>query len=333
MTVARNGQTATLLLDGRVLIAGGSGDDTAELYDPKTGTFSSTGPMNVARVRGQTATLLQDGRVLIAGGSDNSLAQNALASAELYDPKTGEFVLTGSMAHARAGHTATLLLDGRVLIVGDSDRSFEARPSAELYDPTTGGFVPTGSPINLRDGHAATLLQDGRVLILGGTGTGAYNDPTPASAELYDPTTGKFNPTGSMTTRRWSGLTATLLKDGRALIDGGNGSGIQEVPLASAELYDPKTGRFTTTGSMAVARDTQSATLLLNDRVLVVGGDDRTAELYDAETDKFSKTGSTIMSRGGQSATLLLDGCVLVAGGWDGVSLQAGSVSAELYEP
>jgi hypothetical protein len=236
------------------------------------------------------------------------------------------------MAHARAGHTATLLRDGGVLIVGDYDRSFDSHASAELYDPTTGQFVPTGSPVNLRYGHTATLLQDGRVLLVGGSGTGAYNDPTPASAELYDPTTGKFILTGSMTVRRWSGHTATLLKDGRVLIEGGNASAVQEVPLASAELYDPKTGRFSTTGSMAVARDTQSATLLLDGRVLVVGGDDHTAELYAPKTGQFGETGSTLVSRGGETATLLLDGRVLIAGGWDQVG-QSRSESAELYQP
>lgn len=332
MTVVRSGQTATLLLDGRVLLAGGSNDNTAELYDPKTGTFSQTGPMNVVRVRGQTATLLQDGRVLIAGGTDDSLSGNPLASAELYDPGTGRFVPTGSMVHPRSGHTATLLPDGGVLIVGDYDPSFNSHATAELYDPITGQFVPTGSPVDPRNGHAATLLQDGRVLLVGGTGTGAYNDPAPASVELYNPTTGRFMPTGSLTTPRWSGHTATLLKDGRVLIDGGDGSAVQEVPLASAELYDPKTGRFSKTGSMAVARDTQSATLLPDSRVLVVGGDDHTAELYDLKTGKFSETGSAIVSRGGETATLLTDGRVLVAGGWDQVE-QAGSYSAELYEP
>jgi WD40 repeat protein len=332
MAVARNGQTATLLLDGRVLIAGGSGNNTAELFSPQTGTFSPTGPINVVRVHGHTATLLQDGRVLITGGTDDSLAANPLASAELYDPKTGRFVPTGSMAYARSGHTATLLPDGRVLIVGDYGTSFGTAIAAELFDPTTGQFVQTGSPVHVRNGHTATLLQDGRVLIVGGTGTGAYNDTTPASAELYDPETDRFTLTGSMAARRWSGHTATLLKDGRVLVDGGNASNVQEVPLASAELYDPKTGKFSKTGSMAVARDTQGAIPLLDGRVLVVGGDGRTAELYDPNTGKFSKTGSTIVARGGQTATLLLDGRVLIAGGWDGVE-QMGSGSAELYQP
>jgi hypothetical protein len=332
MVVARNGQSATLLLDGRVLIVGGTADRSAELYDPATGTFSLTGSMAESQP-GATATLLRDGRVLIAGGTDGSLYENPVASAELYDPKTGIFSPTGSMTTARFTHTATLLSGGRVLIVGDEDRSFDAKPSAEFYDPSTGTFAPTGSPAKVRAGNTATLLSDGRVLIAGGTGTGAYNDSTAASAELYDPTIGKFALTGSMTTSRWSGHTGTLLSDGRVLIVGGNASSVQEVPLTSAELYNPKTGKFSATGSMSVARDAQSAILLHDGRVLVWEGALGSPELYDPTTGQFTRTGSAMPFGGGQTATLLADGRVLITGGWDGVSVSNLSNSAELFQP
>jgi hypothetical protein len=331
MVVARNGQSATLLPDGRVLIVGGNADKSAELYDPATGMFSLTGSM-VEGQPGATATLLRDGRVLITGGTDGTLDENPVASAELYDPKTGTFSLTGSMTTARSGQTATLLSDGHVLIAGE-DRSSTAIPSAELYDPGTGTFSPTGSPVKLRGGSTATLLSNGRVLIAGGTGSGAYSDTAAASAELYDPTTGKFALTGSMTTSRWSGHTATRLPDGRVLVVAGNGSNVQEVPLASAELYDPKTGKFSATGSMHVARDAHSTILLHYGRVLVVEGALGVAELYDPATGQFTRTGSDMPFRGGQSATLLVDGRVLIAGGWDGVSVSNLSNSAELYQP
>ena len=331
MVVARNGQSATLLSDGRVLIVGGTDDKSAELYDPATGTFSLTGSMAESQP-GATATLLRDGRVLITGGPDGSLGENPVASAELYDPKTGSFSSTGSMTTARSTHTATLLPDGRVLIVGDEDRSFDAKPSAELYDPSPGSFAATGSPVKLRAGNTATLLSDGRVLIAGGTGTGAYNDMTPGSAELYDPVTGKFSLTGSMTTARCSGHTATRLPDGRVLIVGGNASSVQEVPLASAELYNPKTGKFSPTGSLFVARDTHSAVPLHDGRVLVLEGASGAAELYDPTTGHFTKTGSALPFRGGQTATLLVDGRVLIAGGWDGGTVSNLSNSAELYQ-
>ena len=293
MAVARNGQTAVLLQDGDVLIAGGSGDDTAELYDPKTGTFGQTGPMNVVRTLGATATLLPDGRVLLAGGSDNSIDQNPLASAELYDPATGKFSPTGSMAQCtvRSHGDAT---SGRARPRGGRVRQLGGDlASAELYDPATGKFSPTGAMVRPRSDHTATLLADGRVLIVGGTENLGVQKAKAAlaSAELYDPRTGKFVTTGSMSTGRSAGQTATLLADGLVLVAGGNASYVQEEPLASAELYDPRTGTFHKTGSMAEARDSHTATLLPDGRVLVAGGDDTTAELYDPEVGVFAIDG------------------------------------------
>ncbi|MGD0862639.1 MAG: kelch repeat-containing protein [Candidatus Limnocylindrales bacterium] len=348
MTAARLHQSATLLSDGRVLIAGGQAMtdgnvwndlDSAELYDPQTGAFSSTGSMRTAR-EGQTATLLPDGRVLIAGGSD-------LASAELYDPRTGTFSSTGSMMTARDGCTATLLPDGRVLMAGGHmDTSYLTIyfASAELYDPKTGTFSPTGSMTTARTGHTATLLSDGRVLVTGGEDvTGEAPTLTSrflASAELYDPKTGTFSPTGSMTTAR-TGHTATLLAAGRVLIAGGSAGTVSTsdryVPLTSAELYDTKSGTFGPAGSMITAREYQTATLLSDGRVLIAGGETTPgplalAELYDPATGKFAATGSMITARESQTTTLLSDGRVLIAGGLASL-LGDALASAELYQP
>ena len=230
MATARWQHTATALPDGRVLIAGGYGRSTvlasAELYDPATGSFSPTGSMATAR-RADTATLLADGRVLIAGGDQNpySSTYTFFASAELYDPATGSFSPTGSMTTTRAGNTATLLADGRVLIAGGI--------GAELYDPKKGSFSPTGSMTTAHWGQTATLLSDGRILIAGG------NDQSTVltSAELYDPATSSFSPTGSMATPRGY-HTTTLLPDGRVLIAGGLAEQVS-MGLASAEVYQP----------------------------------------------------------------------------------------------
>ncbi len=176
-------------------IAGGDGASgpalaTAELYDPGTGKFSPTGSMVLGRA-GTAATLLHDGRVLIAGGSVDNLNLQVATLAELYDPKTGEFSPTGSMAHMRFGLSATLLMDGRVLVLGGSNIVSGPTATAELYDPATGTFSSAGSMATTRAGYTATLLPDGQVLIAGGDSVEANFEalgPTLlASAELYLP--------------------------------------------------------------------------------------------------------------------------------------------------
>jgi hypothetical protein len=331
---------ATVLADGRVLVAGGT--DYADqplasvtLYDPATGTFSQTGSMGTARAF-FTATLLPDGRVLVAGGGPPQYSQPGpdLATAELYDPKTGTFSPTGSMTTTRQGHSATLLRDGRVLIAGGNDKADHPVASAELYDPKTGRFSPTGSMTTARGYHTATLLADGRVLVAGGDPCGWAGCDRLASAEIYDPRTGKFTPTGSMATDR-SFHTATLLADGRVLIAGGDS---RTANLVGAELYDPKTGTFTPTGPMSTPRVYTTATLLADGRVLVAGGGGdyanrnflASAEIFDPATGAFSATGSMTAARTWCQASLLADGRVLITGGYGDL---APLPSAELYDP
>ena len=227
-------------------------------------TFSLTGSLITARAD-HTATALPDGRVLIAGGVDLA---GPLATAELYDPKTGTFSPTGSLITARYNQTATLLSDGRVLVVGGAINSGPLA-SAELYDPKTGTFSATGSLVAARAYQTATALADGRVLVTGGVD---LSGPL-ASAELYDPKTGTFSPTGSLITARVY-QTATALPNGRVLIAGGVGTCPASScrGLATAELYDPKTGTFNPTGSLTTARGFQTATALSDGRVLIAGG-------------------------------------------------------------
>ncbi len=349
LSSARAQQTASLLSTGRVLIAGGGAPAEAaraELYDPTTGTFAATGSMMTARY-GATATVLADGKVLIAGGWSEDPNTPVLASAELYDPATGRFSSTGPMTTPRAGHSAALLSDGRVLITGGEIEVGDlATPlaSAELYDPARGTFSATGSMTVARFNHTSTTLAGGKVLIAGGggpagtTASGLSADPGIPSAELYDPASGTFASTGSMSVGRyWQ--TATPLADGRVLIAGGNdGNG----PLVSAELYDPASGRFAPTGSMAAARYLQTATRLNDGTVLVAGGYAEgvgslsSAELYDPGRSMFTSAGSMADSRFEHTATLLADGRVLIAAGGStdkSIDDAARLATAELYKP
>jgi hypothetical protein len=348
------GETATRLADGRVLVTAGCSTEAA-LYDPSTGSFSPTGSLSVVRA-GKTTTLLRDGRVLFAGGYNCAPAgaDGTWASAELYDPATGTFVPTGSMAAPRQQHTATLLADGRVLIVGGlsgpapataggvilaSYRTAETDAflaTAEIYDPTAGTFSKTGSMSTPHRGHTATLLQDGRVLVVG---NGGETSPSSKAADVYDPATGRFTKTGSMKIGRWL-QTATLLQDGRVLILGGRSP--KDSVYSNAEMYDPRSGTFSSAGSMGEGRQQQTATLLADGRVLIAGGywsDGQkwrvlsSTEMYDPATGNFSPIGSMGTPREGHTATLLNDGRVLIAGGADiGNRGGVGVAPAVLYQ-
>lgn len=297
LTAPRYAHTSTLLQNGTVLVAGGFGDtsdcqdvgvqaqNTAELYDPATGSFKKTGNMGSPR-GGQTATLLMNGQVLVAGGADQGPAGSGSASAEIYDPNSGTFTQTGGMAVARFWHTATLLQNGKVLIVGGVPlNSSNPTSTAELYDPATASFTATGGLATAREEHTATLLANGKVLIVGGESpvTGGSGLQATTTAEIYDPSTGQFSATGSMTGAR-SLHTATLLPSGNVLVAGGGDDN------STAELYNPTTGSFGITGGMESGRSGHSATLLpdvAGGIVLVVGGGSftpiATAELFFEE--------------------------------------------------
>jgi len=348
MRRARGFHTATLLANGKVLMAGGAaradlicigGMASAELYDPAVGSFASTGNMAAHRYA-QTATPLLNGEVLVVGGFGSGvdcedLGEPAQMSAELFNPSAGSFKATGNMFTGRGGHTATLLPNGNVLVVGGGDQGGGTLPfygtgsaTAEVYDTTANTFASTGNMAAPRFGHTATLLTNGKVLIVGGFASHS-SDPT-AAAEVYDPATGHFTLTANMAISR-GGHAATELPDGRVLITGGLSAGIingQFDVSSTAEIYDPNTGSFSATGQMGVARQGHTAMLLSNGMVLVAGGGSPIAELYDPSTGSFSLTGSMETQRTGHSATVLLDGRVLVAGGGSFSPL----TSAELYK-
>ena len=339
MTTARIGHTATLLANGEVLVAGGGNATgflpSAELYNPATGKWTTTGLMTTAR-GSHTATLLPNGEVLVVGGVSNGSSpwsNSCAATAELYNPSTGQWTTTGSMTKTRASHTATLLSNGSVLVAGGicNGGSAYADNSVELYDPSTGTWKATASMNVARVNTAATLLPNGQVLIAGGNSTSSGG----TSAELYDH--GHWTLTGSMNVYR-PNLTATLLPNGDVLVFGG----IQLASSAS-EFYNPATGTWTRTGEFSVApsRIGHTLTLLATGKALVAGGRDKYSftsysRLYDWLTNSWPSTSAGHMNnvRASHTATLLPNGQVLVAGGYF-VSNAAITqlASAELYTP
>lgn len=345
MITGRAEHTATLLLDGKVLVAGGVADNreeealaSAELYDPDTGKWTATGRMKSPRAQ-HTATLLADGRVLVAGGTcdgryttgcpSDEDPTGAMAAAEIYDPGTGKWTATGDMTTQRFYHTATLLDNGKVLVAGTEHAPDSILASTELFDPAKGRWTATDDMITARTQQMATLLPDGRVLIAGGFGpVSPTTHGALTSAELYDAKSGKWTATGSMAASRGSD-PLIVLADGRVLKTGADDA----ADPAACELYDPSTGRWGQTGSMAAARGQLTSTLLSDGRVLVAAGFGvpvASAELYDPATGTWSDAGSFGESTFEHTATLLRNGKVLVTGG---LLEPSPASSAELYDP
>lgn len=323
MSVAREQHTATLLADGRALIAGGYMPST-ELFDPQTASWTTTAPLSTNRYQA-TATLLANGRVLVAGGMNYP----RLASALLFDPATSTWIATGSMSTAHDAHTATLLANGKVLVAGGwSGTVYQGIANADVYDPTSGTWTATAPMLSPRMDHTATLLPNGKVLVAGG-----YHLGTLSSSELYDPAASTWTATGPMTTNR-DYHTATLLTNGKVLIAGGGGSGT----YSSAELFDPATSTWSAAAPMNVIRMQHTATLLRDGRVLVAGGFSPAApqscvsatEIYDPTSGTWSPSGNLVVARYFHTATLLTDGTVLVTGG---ATTNGVTSSAELFLP
>lgn len=317
MREARAAHTATLLADGRVLIAGGFKDDgrgdelalaSAELYDPLTDSFTLTGAMTGAR-NGHTATRLPNGNVLLVGGWGDA---ERLITADLYDPTSGTFTAAGALVTRRANHTATLLNDGRVLLAGGSQARNVLVSNAEVYDPASGTFTASTTLSEPREGHTATRLNDGRVLLVGGT---AEDDRVLARAELFDPATNTFTRVGDLTLARRK-HAAVLLPDGRVLIIGGSDDRDWRGKYTSTELFDPATQTFASGPDLGHERfKLADATVLLPDGRVLVSGGSPWLELFSP--GRFSVSDSLDAAYYFSTATLLTDGRVLIVGGYD----------------
>ena len=332
LTTGRYQHSATLLANGKVLIAGGTGGsvNNTELYDPINNTWSLAADTTSRSFH--TATLLPSGKVLVAGGGGRGVHIDT----ELFDPASNLWSNAGNLATARINHSATLLASGQLLVSGGTTNFTAALSSAELYDPSASSWGATGNLGAARGYHSATLLRSGKVLAAGGLNIS--NSGNISSAELYDFATNKWSPTGSLSAGRRQ-HTATLLPSGKVLVTGGlsgNAGGAGSV-TASAELFDPTNNSWSAAGNLSVARIYHSATLLASGKVLVVGGNATggglmygSAELYDPANNSWSAAGNLSVARMQHAATLLASGKVLITAGF----AMAGPLnSAELYDP
>jgi N-acetylneuraminic acid mutarotase len=314
---------AVQLLDGHVLITGGiySGNttNTAILYNPTDDSRVYAASMAVSRIDHAVA-LLPDGKVLVAGGQNfDGSTWHWLKGAELYNPQTNTWQTLPDMANAKFYPTATLLPDGRVLVVGGQ----VANGSAEIWNPQTGSWTVAANPSQAHQRHTSTLLKDGRVLVAGGNNN---------SAEVYDPLSNSWTNTANTLSIPRSWHTATLLPDGSVLVVGGASNNTAN----PADIYNPTTNSFTQT-SQPVANRTQHAAVLLNNgKVLIAGGNEddgsylpiKTVLLFDWRTSEFQAVSDMFGPRRQLSLTTLVDGRAMAYGGDGDISSRV-----EFFDP
>ncbi len=291
------------------------------------GDFVSAPDMKARRER-FSALRLSDGSVLALGGRGlgiGTLIATMHETAELLNPETLEWTMTGVMAEGRRSPAMVELADGRVLVAGGLLPTKFTTETAEIWDPTEGVWTAVAPMHRTRDGMGAVRLPDGRVIVVGGK-MDAKLIGTLDQSEIYDVDADTWTEAAPMSEKRIN-HTVTLLLDGRVLVTGG---GKEDPPFSkTAETYDPGTDTWTTVAPMTVSRSFHTATLLEDGRVLVVGGRGKRllAELYDPVTDVWSSAGETEMARAEHNAVLLLDGRVLVTGGLGNLA------ESEIYDP
>ncbi len=340
MLSPRHSHTATTLLDGRILMAGGNSttsvssfDDlgSAETFNPSTKQSMALPTMYLARST-HTSTRIPNGRVYMFGGTVDS----RLTHVEYFDPALNDFVLAGHTFTVRWEHTATLLQDGKIFLAGGSgDQNY----TCEVFDPSsntteTVGWLHTQvrSSVTNRSLMTSHLLSDGSVILLGGFGS---REDTPYLApvgivEVYDPLLKRITVATPLMTPRYS-HASTLLPDGRILVIGGVGfDGISRSSLNTTELYDPRNGTVTPGPLLSVARHNFRATPLPDGRVYISGGESSQInlqtgtlraknvtvdEIFDPATNRFSLVQGSAPPRFFHATVLSNDGIFYSIGG------------------
>lgn len=347
LSVARQALTFSLLPDGRVLAVGGldnssNATSAVDIYDPAGNSWSAGPSLSVART-GHAVVTLANGKIAAIGGMDSAGA--ALSSVEIYDPVANTWSASASLTTARLYPGATLLQSGKILIVGGSSSSTSsyALATAEILDSEgspSWNFIQES--LASRTSHASSTLGNGKILFSGGF---LGNIPL-KTCILFDPATGTLTQTGDLNTGR-ALHQAVVLADGRVLAVGGVTHPTNNSILTSAELYDPATGTWTNTGSVALARAKSVAVLMSTGKVLLTGGQTdrqnsiqtRATEVYDPATGLWSAAPDMQDPRVGHDAIELSNGKILVAGGYCGPSNCANpanvsySIDSELFDP
>jgi len=333
MAAPRSGHTAVRLASGKVLVAAGGVPgtsstaevylSTAELYDPTSGSWATTG--SLAQPRKLHVGALSGSRVLVAGGSPSYTVYHS--TAESYDPDTGLWSSAGTMSVARNEAAAAALAGGEVLVTGGR-AGITTHSTVEKWTPPS-TWTSVGSLAGSRVWHTATTLPDGRVLVAAG-------DAPSYTAEVFSPSTNAWTSAGTMLGDHRRDATAALLPGGKVLIVGGNDNTFEP----EAEVWDPSTGAWSEPGKMVQRRYRAATAVLADGRVLMTGGqsipdklDLTSAEIYDPVTNSWSNAGSFSTKRLESTLTPLSDGRVLLAGGYYlSLGLFAQS-SAELFQP
>ena len=329
LLIPRTMHTATLLANGRILMAGGSlePDDFVadeELVEPSTGRSTWAAPLHSKR-HGHSATLLKDGRVLVVGGYN--LPQQWLADAEIYDPISDSWTVVPPLFSHGVNHTATLMQDGRVLVVGGCIGSGVCTEKAEIFSPVDNSWQEAPPLATDRASQTAQLLDDGRVLVAGGSGANS-GVPEYRDAVLFDPASNSWKATQPMVAPRHLPQSVRLL-DGRVLVAGGIvlGDASNNQMTTVTEIYDPDTNQWTRAADLNYTRYSFNLILLKDGRVLAINGANRwdnnwdentfvrDIELYDPKADEWTVIGSLPQPTANATGVLLPNGNVWVAGG------------------